>query len=233
MNKKTFLIIEEKKFSISIFDKNLQKDIFFKEYECQINLNLKHLDLTNINKIIEENIFEIEKTNDEFLEDIYLLIDLPESQTIDLSLDKEREGDFIQTKDIKYLVQDAKQQILRSYLDNDIIHIIIGSYVINNNTYNFLPPKINCKKFAINIKFVCFPKKIIKELKKLFHNHQIRINQILSFNYIKSFAFEDLNIGIGERAFKIINGFNKQEVIILPKKDQKQGFFEKLFHLFK
>jgi cell division protein FtsA len=28
-------------------------------------------------------------------------------------------------------------------------------------------------------------------------------------------------------------GLNKQEVVVIPKKQIKQGFFEKLFHFFK
>ncbi len=233
MNKKTFLIIEEKKISISIFDKNLKKDIFFREYPCQIELISEQLDFRNIYRIIEQNIFEIEKINNEFLEDIYLLVGLPESQTINLSLVKENEEKNIQKKDIQYLVQDAKQQILRSYPDKNIMHIIITNYTINNNTYNYLPEEISCRKFSIDIKFICFSKKIVKELEKLFNNYQIHLNQILCFNYVKSLEFDDPKIGFGERGFKVVNGLNKQEVIILPKKDQKQGFFEKLFHLFK
>ena len=31
----------------------------------------------------------------------------------------------------------------------------------------------------------------------------------------------------------LYNGINKQEVVLIPKKPIKEGFFEKLFHLFK
>ena len=33
--------------------------------------------------------------------------------------------------------------------------------------------------------------------------------------------------------YNLSNGFNKQEVVLIPKKIEKTGFFEKLFHLFK
>jgi cell division protein FtsA len=33
--------------------------------------------------------------------------------------------------------------------------------------------------------------------------------------------------------FRLISKPNKQEVVIVPKKSIKQGFFEKLFHLFR
>ena len=39
--------------------------------------------------------------------------------------------------------------------------------------------------------------------------------------------------GICESALKLGEGLNKQEVVVVPKKQIKEGFFEKLFHLFK
>ena len=44
---------------------------------------------------------------------------------------------------------------------------------------------------------------------------------------------EETTEDICESAFKLIEGFNKQEVVIIPKKAKKKGFFEKLFHLFR
>ena len=38
---------------------------------------------------------------------------------------------------------------------------------------------------------------------------------------------------ICKSGFKLVMGSNKQEVVVVPKKQIKQGFFEKLFHLFK
>ena len=38
---------------------------------------------------------------------------------------------------------------------------------------------------------------------------------------------------ICESALKLTEGFNKQEVVITPKKQNKNGFFERLFHLFR
>ena len=38
---------------------------------------------------------------------------------------------------------------------------------------------------------------------------------------------------ICESGFKFIKGINKQEVVMVPKKPTKHGFFEKFFHFFK
>jgi len=38
-----------------------------------------------------------------------------------------------------YLIQDAKQQILKSHLDIRILHIIVENYVSDDVEYKFLP----------------------------------------------------------------------------------------------
>jgi len=44
---------------------------------------------------------------------------------------------------------------------------------------------------------------------------------------------EETNQDICESALKLSQGLNKQEVITMPKKQIKEGFFVKLFHFFR
>ena len=44
---------------------------------------------------------------------------------------------------------------------------------------------------------------------------------------------EETTKDVCQSGFKLEKGLNKQEVIVVPKKQIKQGFFEKLFHFFK
>ena len=236
MSKKNFDIYLDlcpTKLSIAAFEKFSGHSAFFKEYNCVTNLNKDQLNFENAGKTIEKNIFEIEKKTGEFLNDIYLMVETPESISINLSLIKNNEGKKIQKKNVQYLIQDAKQQILRSYYNKKIIHIIISNYVIDNIVYNSLPLDINCKKFSIDIQFICFPSNLIKKLEELFNNHQIFINKIICSNYAKSFTKNESCTNICESGLKLIQGINKQEVVIVPRKLEKKGFFEKLFHFFK
>jgi len=236
MSKKNFdiyLALSSTKLSIGAFKKFDGNNIFFKEYNCVTNLNKDQLNFENTEKTIEKNIFEIEKETDEFLNDIYLMVETPESISINLSLIKDNEEKKIQKKNVQYLIQDAKQQILRSYYNKKIIHIIISNYVIDNIVYNSLPLDINCKKFSIDIQFICFPSNLIKKLEELFNNHQIFINRIICSNYAQSFTKNESCANICESGLKLIQGINKQEVVIVPRKLEKKGFFEKLFHFFK
>ena len=236
MSKKNFdiyLNLSSSKLSIAAFKKLSDHNPFFKEYDCVTNLNKDQLNFENAEKTIEKNIFEIEKKTGEFLNDIYLMVESPESFSINLSLIKNNEGKKVEKKNVQYLVQDAKQQILRSYHSKKIIHIIITSYVIDNVAYDYLPLDLNCSKFSIDIKFICFPKNLIKKLEELFNNHQIFINKIICSNYAKLFTKNKSCINVCESGLKLVQGVNKQEVAIVPRKLEKKGFFERLFHFFK
>ena len=236
MSKKNFDIYLDlcpTKLSVAAFKKFSGHSTFFKEYNCVTNLNKDQLNFENADKTIEKNIFEIEKKTGEFLNDIYLMIETPESISINLSLLKDNEGKKIEKKIVQYLVQDAKQQILRSYHSKKIIHIIITNYLIDNNSYNYLPLNLDCNKFSIDIKFICFPKNLIKKLEELFNSQQIFINKIICSDYAKSFAKNKSHVNVCESGLKLIKGINKQEVTIIPRKLEKKGFFERLFHFFK
>ena len=236
MSKKNFdiyLDLSSKKLSIAAFEKFSNHSIFFKEYDCETNLNKNKFNFENVRKIIEKNIFEIEKRTGEFLEDIYLMVETPESISISLSIIKDNEGKKIEKKNVQYLIQDAKQQILRNYHNEKIIHIIITNYLIDNTSYNYLPLNLNCNKFSIDIKFICFPKIIIKKLEQLFNNHHLLINNIICTKYVRSYFKNKVDSNICKSGFKLASGINKQEVEMIPKKLEKNGFFERFFHIFK
>ena len=236
MSKKNFDIYLDlcpTKLSVAAFEKFSGHGTFFKEYNCVTNLNKDQLNFENAEKTIEKNIFEIEKKTGEFLNDIYLIVETPESISINLSLIKDNEGKKIEKKNVQYLVQDAKQQILRSHHSKKIIHIIISNYVIDSIAYDYLPLDINCNKFSIDIKFICFPKNLVKKLEELFNNHQIFINKIICTNYAKLFTKNKFCANVCESGLKLVQGINKQEVVIVPRKLEKKGFFERLFHFFK
>ena len=49
--------------------------------------------------------------------------------------------------------------------------------------------------------------------------------------YIKN-NFSDNNIDFAEMVYKIQNGFNENEIRLIPKNYKNMGFFEKFFQLF-
>ncbi len=98
--------------------------------------------------------------------------------------------------------------------------------------YKYLPLQTNCKKFSVNVEFICFPKILVKRLKDLFNNYQISINKIICGNYVRSFNDLKSNLNICAAGLNLVEGANKREVVIIPRKTENRGFFERLFHIF-
>ena len=228
-----YLNFDDRNLSVSVFEEFNDKSFFFKKYSLINNFKKESLSIINTEKIVEKCILEIEKTTGLFLKDIYLMLENPKSISINLSLVRNYEGEIIKKKDIQYLIQDAKQQILISHQDLSIAHIIVDYYIIDNKSYNNFPSEISCHNFSINIKFICFRKKIIERLEEIFNNQEINITKIICGNYAKSFNDKEMQLNICESGARVVQGINKQEVVIIPKKQTKEGFFERLFHLFK
>ena len=237
MTEKNFEIYLEfsySKLSLAVFNKINDKIEFFKEkpynsyFQKQTEINFHEL-----KNLVEESIFQIEKSTSKYVKDIYLMIETPQSISFKLSVMKNSEGNTITKQDLMYLVQDAKQQLIKSNSDISVIHIIIENYVLDNNEYKFLPLDKNCKKFSIDLKFICFPKDLIKNFEKLFSRQQIMINKFICSRYAKTFKLINIKENNCELGKKIVKGINKQEVVSIPKTIKKSGFFERLFHFFR
>ena len=236
MSKKNFHIYLEFNYTelnIVAFNKINNKLEYFNQKLYKSYFNNNELNFDILQNFVEKNILEVEKAIGEFVKDIYLMIETPQSTSINLSVLKNNEGNKITKQDVMYLIQDSKQQILKSNSTIEIIHIITENYNLDNMNHNFLPLDINCKKFSIDIKFICFPKDLLRNFEQLFLKQQIFINKFICSNYVKTFDFKNSEKHICEKGKEIVEGINKEEVVSIPKIIEKTGFFERLFHFFK
>ena len=237
MSEKKFDIYLEfnySKLNLAVFNKLDGKLEYYKEqtYKSYFK-NYKELNFEKLDNLLEETILDIEKSAGIFVKDIYLIVETPQSISIKLSVTKNNEGKNIIKEDAMYLIQDAKQQMLKSNQDFEIIHTIVDNYVLDEVKYKFLPLEKKCNNFSIDVNFVCFPKDLLKNFEKLFLNQQIYINRFICLNYIKTFDYSEKEKNICEHGKDIVKGINKQEVVSIIKEPKKKGFFEKLFHFFK
>ena len=231
MSNEIFIILSPNQISVDVFDKEKDKSIYNKIYKIENNLsdNIKLED--NLNRVLKEQIINIEKKINYTVNKINLILCDPNNLKIEISTKKSYDLKQIQKDQIQYLIQDLKQQILTSNKDLKILHIIIENYIIDGNKIHEIPLQINCKNLIIEAKFICVKKNLADFFYRIFKNYQIKLNSIICGNYALSLNEIDKS-NLLEGGLKVVNGENMKEVHILPKKPAKLGFFEKMFHLF-
>ena len=116
MNNKKFdvyLDFGSSKIRIAAFSKDNINNNFYIESLCHSNLTVDKLDFSSSEIIIEKMIFDLEKKTNEYLDSVNIMIDSPDIFPINLSVLKNYTGHKLKNEDIKFLMQDAKQQILK------------------------------------------------------------------------------------------------------------------------
>ena len=228
-NFETFLYYSNKKLSVCVHQRD--KDSKFYEKSIILDDNLNNLNLDKLNEFLNSNIFTIEKSLKRFIKNIILIIDHKELLTIKLSLKKKNYGDLLSINSFASLLKDARNQIKENYNDKIITHMIVDKYLIDGEYFSYLPEKIKCKNVCIDLNFICLSEDFIKKFERSLSKYQIKIKQIISADYIKDY-FKDDEIDIFSMCKKIIQGHNKNEILIVPKKTDNKGFFEKFFNFF-
>ena len=169
-------------------------------------------DSSNLETEIQKIVTTLEKESNEYIDNINLMIDSPKMLSVGISISKKIDGAKLKKKHIQFLVQEAKQQILKYYNNQDIAHIIINNYKIDNINYSYLPDEIKCDFISLDILFICLPTDLVTYFKNIFSKSNILVNQIICCSYAKSVNYKDkLNLS-GNVSF-IDVGFNRTSII--------------------
>ena len=225
----TFLIISHKKFEIHLLDIKNFKNLYKKEFNYETDL--EKIDLNFLSEFLEMNIFRIEKVARNFVNNINVIIENNSILNFDLSLKKKNYSGNITNSFLENTLSDAKDLFQESYSQYKLMHMIINKYIIDGISYSSLKDKINSDEIFLEIKLISISNSIIFEIEKILKRYQIQVNNYLDKTYIKDF-YKDEKIDISLKAHQLLSGSNINEVRIISKTSQKQGFFEKFFQLF-
>tara|TARA_Y200000002_G_C22623283_1_gene639149 strand:+ start:484 stop:1188 length:705 start_codon:yes stop_codon:yes gene_type:complete len=224
-----YLFLSPKNLKIKILRKQDFKDLYFDEVSTDISINKLKFEVVNL--FLEKNILQIEKKISKFIENINLIIDSDEFFTVNLSIKKDNYGEILRRQDLSHLLNEAKYECKKTINHRRITHMLIDNYYIDKKNYSSFPENLRCNFFSIDIKFICLSEIYIEEIEKILKNYQITINHILNFEYVESFL-DNKDEDIFRLSTKIIDGFNKNEVSIVPKITNNKGFFERFFNFF-
>ena len=211
-----FFDLGSSKIRAAAFNKHNKDQNFSIEKNSISSFKSGQINLLEAEKNIENIILELEKKTEEYIDNVFVMLDAQEGLSINLSLSKKKDGEKISAKDIQYLIQDAKQQILKFNPEKNIIHIIVKNYKVDDKDYSYPPLETSCNLFSIDIIFICFPKTIIKNLENLFFKFQLSINKFFCSSYTKSLNYKE-QFAKSEKIAFIDIGYEKTSIVIYYK----------------
>ena len=225
----TYLNISKNKFEIFLFDKKKLKNIY--KDKIQFKDELKFIDSDKLSKFLDKNIFKIEKLAGIFIKNIFLIINSDRNLNVDICLKKKNYEGTINHKNLETTLIEMKDLFKENYQEQNILHMIVVNYIINGKNYSSFKPDVKSDHLCLEVNFISISNNLLVFLEKILEKYQINIIQYLNESYISN-LFNEKNIELSEMAHKIRNGFNENEVILVPKNIENKGFFEKFFQLF-
>ena len=226
---RTYLYLNHNQFIIYV-TKILTNEKIYSE-KLEIEKNSKELKFRKLEEFLDINIFKIEKKLNNFVKDIYVILDSKEFHSIKLSIQKDNNGNPINSETLIHPLNDLKNLCQSNLHNKKIVHFLIEKYLIDNKLYTTLPENINCNIFSLDTEFICLSKNIIENMEKILKKYHISLNQILSANYVEKFK-DNTHDTIFTTASRIISGHNSNEVLLSSKVNKKQGLFERFFNFF-
>ncbi len=225
----TFLNIEKNRFEIFLFDKKNSKNLYKNDLKLQNELG--KIDFIILSKFLDDNIYKIEKLIGKFIENIYIIIKSDNIFNTNFCIKKDIYNKLINQKKLENILNDAKDLFKESYQDQNIVHMLIDNYLINGKRYSSFTTDLESDYLSLEIKFISLENDYLLKFIKTLENYQIKVSRFLCGYYINDF-FNNNYTELSETANKLLNGHNKNEVLLVPKNVVKHGIFEKFFHIF-
>ena len=224
-----YLNISSDKLRIYLMDKKKLKNLYFKEQSFENDKVF--LDFNILKKFLDDNIYKIEKLIGEFIKNITLILENKTILIINVGLKKKNYENIVTKKFLENLLIELRDLISENYQDYRIMHMHIISYLFDKNYFSKFKADINCKNLSLETQFISVPNNFVLEIDKILENFQIKTTSYLHQNYLQS-LFKERKIELSEMAFKLQQGYNANEISIIPRNVKKIGFFEKFFQLF-
>jgi len=227
----TYIYLSNQSLTIVVLKIDTSEPIYYHNFPTKNSQN--KIDISDLEKFLELNIFEIEKKLDNFINQIFLIIESDSFHTVNISTKKNNLKKKVSKKDIAYMLTDIKREIIKNNPESSIIHVIIKSFIYDDKSSSSLNDNEICDNFCLNIDFICLKKNFLDKFSSSFKKYQITIDRVIDGNYVKKFLTTYGGLEVCQFAQKIQKGFNANEVQFAPRIKEKKGFFEKFFNFFK
>ena len=224
----TYLYLSSNELKIFLFDKKNIKNLF--QESIIIENNFDFIEFTELIKFLDKNIFKIEKLIGTFIKNIFLIVDNEDNLIIKLSNKKKIENN-VKKESLKNILIILKNLINENYKNQTIMHILLNNQLIYDDSVTSLIDNEDNNPQYLEVSFIILSNDLIINLNKVMQKYQIKISKFIDGKYVKNY-FKDDELELSLATHKLINGFNDNEVIIVPKNKENEGFFERFFNFF-
>tara|TARA_X000000368_G_scaffold392725_1_gene357734 strand:- start:1443 stop:2144 length:702 start_codon:yes stop_codon:yes gene_type:complete len=224
----TYLYLSSNEFKIFLFDKKNTKNLF--QDSIIIKNNFDFIDFTELTNFLNNNIYKIEKLIGNFVKNIFLIIDNKNNLIINLG-NKKKIEDKANKKSLKNTLTKLKNLIDENYKNQTIMHILINNQLFYKDNEISLIEYEDTNPQYLEVSFITLSNNLVINLNEIMQEYQIKISKFIDGKYVKNFFKYD-ELELSSATHKIINGCNDNEVIIVPKSIENQGFFERFFNIF-
>ncbi len=229
LNFEAYLSISKKKYEIYLLDKKNLKNVYKEELDIENGTDLIDYNLLSI--FLDKNIFKIEKLIGDFLKTIVLVIENNQILNFSIGMKKQYYGEKINKHYLEGSLSELKDLFKENYQNNKIMHFIVNRYLIDGIVHTSFDKEIDGKNICVEVRFISAPNNLIKQISNVLEKYQLKIDRLFEKKYIKNF-FEGNLSDLSLIAYKMQNGYNQNEIILVPKSLKKLSFFEKFFQLF-
>jgi len=228
LDNRYFITLNKDKIIFSCLN-NENKILFTQKYDF-INFDSNEL-FKEVENFFNDNLVKIEKNLKDFIRKIYIIVDLDNSLSVNLSIKYDLDKAKIKRDKINELINTLKYQFNKYYNDEKIIHIIVNKLIIDGEKKNLLPVKENFQNLILEVKFQCLKERFVNNIKKSLSNYQIAVEKIFLADRLNK-TIQNQEENIFEAADKVLSEENSDEVLIVKKKKLNNGFFERFFNFF-
>ena len=217
-NFNTFIDFGKNEIRACSFNKETEK------IENQFELTIKNnqsKDLLSEEELVEDLIFNLEKKNGEYLDEISLMVDSSDILFISLSIYKKSDEKILNDNFLKYITDEAKYEINKNYPNYKIVHSIIKNFYIDEKKFSEIPKNLNHSKFSVEINFFLYPKLFLENLRKIFAKQNVIIKRFLFSSYSKSIFYLD-KISDQRKIILVDIGFEKTSAFLFEDKKMQQ-----------
>ena len=169
--------------SLAIYDeKSISSNLFYTE-----KINFKRNEESSRDKIISKLVKNGENELGKHLNEIILLIDSSNINSLDFSIQKNFDKNLITNQDINYLINECENEVKINNKEQEILHIITHSLLCDDKPIDDLDNiSLEGSKVIVELKFILISKNICDQLKNLFLKKHIKLKSILCTSYIRS-----------------------------------------------